>query len=184
LYSTISAALRNPKQTSTMLSEYIGQWKESVVRFLIGLIGGALAGAIIIGVSFVVDSHGAGRALAAISALAVDHQSPLIGLIILSAFAAVLGAAFTSGMCGRIATGPAIMVGMVYGIFLWAFVALLIPTVTDPGLFPVRSRAIAGTSIGFGTLMGVWVIISAHIWPSMMNRCELPPELRDTTDEE
>lgn len=154
------------------------------MRFLIGLLGGALAGAIIIGVSFVIDTHGAALALSAISELAVAHRSAAIGLVILSAFAAVLGAAFTSGMCGRIATGPSILVGIVYGIFLWAFLALLIPTVADPGLFPIRSRAIAGTSIGFGTLMGVWVIISAHIWPSMMNRCELPPELRDTTDEE
>jgi hypothetical protein len=154
------------------------------VRFFIGLLGGALAGAIIIGMSFVVDGHGAGRALSAISALAVDHRSPVIGLIILSAFAAALGAAFTWGMCGRIATGPAIMVGIVYGIFLWAFVALLIPTVADASLFPIRSTGIAGTSIGFGALMGFWVIVAAHIWPSMAGRCGLPPGGTEGGDEE
>jgi hypothetical protein len=157
------------------------------VRFLVGLLGGAIAGLLTIAVFCAAAGHNATHALAAISALITDNSSPgpVIGALLLIGLCSGLGSIFTTGVCGGMATGPAIGVGLAYGLLIWLFIViLLLPTLASGFTISVRSSTIAWSSFLFGGLMGVWVIVAAHIWPSMATRCQGPSEGTEGIDEE
>ena len=146
-----------------------------------------VAGLVTLAVVFAIAGHNVTHGLSAVSALVVPSGSagPLTGVVMLIGFCSLLGSVFTSGICGRMATGPAIGVGLAYGFLVWLFVVmLLLPTLIEGPPLPVRSSTIALTSLLFGLLMGVWVIVAAHIWPVMSARCQGPPEGTEGTDEE
>jgi uncharacterized membrane protein YagU involved in acid resistance len=161
--------------------------RKGIMRFLIGLLGGVVAGVVTMAVLFAIAGHSMTHALAGVGALVVPegHPGPVTGAIIVIVFCSLLGSVFTSGMCGRMASGPAIGVGLAYGFLVWLFiVTLLLPTLIEGPPLPFRSSTIALTSLLFGALMGVWVIVAAHIWPVMSARCQGPSEGTEGTDEE
>jgi hypothetical protein len=145
------------------------------MRFAMGMIGGILSLLLVV-LGLLLFAHNAHRVFAGlgmmISGVGVGWSSA-VGVLLLVCMGALLGGVFESGVCGRIATGPAIGVGLVYGVFVWLFTEfLLLPVFADGLDIPIGSGEVGLASVFFGVLMGVWVIVAAHIWPNIGMRCE------------
>ncbi|MDO8684425.1 MAG: hypothetical protein Q7N50_13195 [Armatimonadota bacterium] len=134
------------------------------MRFLLGLLGGAVCAAITILIMLVVS---------AITGNGAPYPYSLELLASVIILGAALGGVYTSFFCGRIATGPAIGVGFIYGVGIWLILQFLVlPLLAANISAAVRPGTLAAYSIIFGVLMGFWVIISSHIWPNIAVRCE------------
>jgi hypothetical protein len=98
----------------------------------------------------------------------------IVGVLTFLGAGALLGGLFTSLVCGRIATGPAIGIGLIYGLAIWATVRFLLPLFFIEFEGKLSGAPIVSSALLYGTLMGVWVIVASHLWPALADKCEEP----------
>ena len=97
-----------------------------------------------------------------------------VGVLIFLGTGALLGSLFTSLVCGRIATGPAIGIGLIYGLAIWATLRFLLPMFFVELEGKLSDAPVVSSALIYGTLMGVWVIVASHLWPALADKCEEP----------
>ncbi|MDO8587522.1 MAG: hypothetical protein Q7T82_10840 [Armatimonadota bacterium] len=142
------------------------------MRFFLGMLGGAVSGLALLICIAVASAATGGAALRLVTAVASLVLAPL-GTAVVLCLCGVLGGLFTSGVCGKIAVGPAIGVGLVYGLAIWLFTRFLVlPLFPETSAARISSQPLALVSILFGLMMGIWVIVAAHAWPTIAIRCE------------
>ena len=152
------------------------------MRFAVGLLGGAISGlvtALALALSGAVTQRGASEPFASLGSIVLANgpdgtawTAAVTGLLTLVAAGSLLGGVYTSVICGRVATGPAVAVGVVYGFGVWVFFRLLLVPFLDPlASEKLACSAYLSTFLLYGGLMGVWVITASHIWPNLAFSC-------------
>jgi hypothetical protein len=154
------------------------------MRFLLGLLGGAISSvvlALIMAIVSVSTGRGAmhpfgfiGSAIVNVASGGSSDIAAPVGALLVIAVGTLLGGVFTSVMCGMVATGPGIGIGLVYGFGIWVLLQYFLLPVLDPALVTQINRtAFASASLFFGALLGVWVIVASHIWKELSMKCQV-----------